>query len=368
MSFKISKEETNRFKALLHTAAEDLPSRKAIASIYSASLSQVHDPLNMANEIFTEVTRYSGNQVPEIPVDLFFGIGEGALRVWANGYPGGLQYNEITGADTFRFRTYRMDSAIAFAKAFAEDSRLDVLNKGMTRLMDEVLLKSQGNAFLTLAEALGNARTGGLGHVIPSFAKQSGAGHKLQIEDFNRLKVLMKRLNTSFAFGSTRSKQSNLTDLFMSPEMVADIRRMSYNPMNTTAVPDTQESTALGLPDTVRTNIFNGGGETTIWDVTIHEMSELGVGAPYNRLFQTYYTTAGAANAPTWVSATDEIIIGVDRAGSFSRVIQEDGEGNTFQLKVDDQFTAREEKVGWYGYTREGWVVGDARSVVGLLV
>lgn len=368
MSFKIAKEAVPQFKSLLKDSASNVSSQQSIASIYSASLSQVHDPLNMANKIFTEVTRYSGNQVPEIPIDLFFGIGEGALRVWANGYPGGLQYNEITGADTFRFRTYRMDSAIAFAKAFAEDSRLDVLNKGMNRLMDEVLLKSQGNAFLTLAEALGNARTGGLGHVIPSYAKANGGGHKLQIEDFNRLKVLMKRLNTSFAFGSTRSKQSNLTDLFMSPEMVADIRRMSYNPMNTTAVPDTQESTALGLPDTVRTNIFNGGDAQSIWDVNIWEMSELGLGAPYNRLFQTWYTTAGAAGAPTWNASTDEIIIGVDRNGSFSRVIQEDGEGNTFQLKVDNQFTNREEKIGWYGFTREGWVVGDARSVVGMIV
>ena len=46
---------------------------------------------------------------------------------------------------------------------------------------------------------------------------------------------------------------------------------------------------------------------------------------------------------------------------------QADG-GGTFTALPDDQFVARQEKTGFYGYLEEGRVCIDARAVVGIAV
>jgi hypothetical protein len=341
--------------------------QEAFASIMSSSLSRVLEPLNVANDIFTEVEVYTGRDVPEIPIDLYYGVGEGAFRVWSNGYPGGLAYNEISGFDSFRFRTSRMDSAIAWNKSYAADARMKVVERGLMRLMDEIMVKSQFNAFTVLADALGSARTANQSHVIASTAKTNSTARQFQLDDVNRLMTKIKRLNSSWANGTSRSAGSGLTDLYISPETMEQIRKMTYNPMNTTGVPDSAESTALGLPDEMRMEIYRNGGATEIYGKTLHELNEMGVGQVYNELFRQKYNAVGGG-APAWTVATDELVIGIDKSlGAFARVINADTNGSTFQLLVDDQHLARSEKMGYYGFTEEGWLVGLDKAIVGLL-
>ena len=341
--------------------------QEAFASIMSSSLSRVLEPLNVANDIFTEVEVYTGRDVPEIPIDLYYGVGEGAFRVWSNGYPGGLAYNEISGFDSFRFRTSRMDSAIAWNKSYAADARMKVVERGLMRLMDEIMVKSQFNAFTVLADALGGARTSNQSHVIASTAKTNSTARQFQLDDVNRLMTKIKRLNSSWANGTSRSAGSGLTDLYISPETMEQIRKMTYNPMNTTGVPDSTESTALGLPDEMRMEIYRNGGATEIYGKTLHELNEMGVGQVYNELFRQKYNAVGGG-APAWTVATDELVIGIDKSlGAFARVINADTNGSTFQLLVDDQHLARSEKMGYYGFTEEGWLVGLDKAIVGLL-
>jgi hypothetical protein len=341
--------------------------QEAFASIMSSSLSRVLEPLNVANDIFTEVEVYTGRDVPEIPIDLYYGVGEGAFRVWSNGYPGGLAYNEISGFDSFRFRTSRMDSAIAWNKSYAADARMKVVERGLMRLMDEIMVKSQFNAFTVLADALGGARTSNQSHVIASTAKTNSTARQFQLDDVNRLMTKIKRLNSSWANGTSRSAGSGLTDLYISPETMEQIRKMTYNPMNTTGVPDSAESTALGLPDEMRMEIYRNGGATEIYGKTLHELNEMGVGQVYNELFRQKYNAVGGG-APAWTVATDELVIGIDKSlGAFARVINADTNGSTFQLLVDDQHLARSEKMGYYGFTEEGWLVGLDKAIVGLL-
>ena len=66
--------------------------------------------------------------------------------------------------------------------------------------------------------------------------------------------------------------------------------------------------------------------------------------------------------------ATDELVIGIDKSlGAFARVINADTNGSTFQLLVDDPHLARSEKMGYYGFAEEGWLVGLDKAIVGLL-
>jgi hypothetical protein len=137
--------------------------------------------------------------------------------------------------------------------------------------------------------------------------------------------------------------------------------------MNTTGVPDSAESTALGLPDEMRMEIYRNGGATEIYGKTLHELNEMGVGQVYNELFRQKYNATGGG-APAWTVATDELVIGIDKSlGAFARVINADTNGSTFQLLVDDQHLARSEKMGYYGFTEEGWLVGLDKAIVGLL-
>ena len=370
IKFKTKEAEAKVLQLIKDSGSKDSsvskPAQEAFASIMSTSLSRTLEPLSVANQIFTEVVVYSGDTAPEVPIDTYFNIGEGALRIWSNGYPGGLAYNEISGDDNFRFRTSTMDSAIAWNKSYATAGRLDVVQKGMQRLLDEVMVKSQFNAFTVLAEALGAARTNGAAHVIASTAKTAGSARKFQLDDVNRLMTKIKRLNSSWANGTSRSPGSGLTDLFVSPEAMEEVRKMTYNPMNTSSLNgSTVTSTALGLPDDMRMEIYRSGGASEVYGKVLHELNELGLGAVYNELFRQRYVASGA---PTWVTATDELVIGVDLSvGAFARAINADTNGATFQMEVDDQHLARSKKMGYYGMQEEGWVVGLDRAIVGLL-
>lgn len=369
IKFKTKESEAKTLDLLRDSGSNDKATadtaRQAFASIMSASLSRTLEPLSIANDIFTDVEVYTGRNIPEVPIDLYWNIGEGTFRVWANGYPGGLAYNEIGGYDTFRYRVYRMDSAIAWNKSYAQDARMKVVERGLMRLMDEVMVKSQYNAFTVLADALGGARTRGLSHVIASTAKTNGTARRFQLDDVNRLMTLIKRLNSSWANGTSRSGGSGLTDLYMSPETMEEIRRLTYNPVNTIAIPDTNESTAMPAPDELRMEVYRSGGASELYGKRLHELNELGVGQVYNELFRQKYTQGPG---PAWNAATDELVIGIDKSvGAFARVINADDGGSTFQLQVDDQHLNRSEKMGYYGFTEEGWLVGNDNAIVGLL-
>ncbi len=369
ITFKTKEAEAKILKLIRDSGSKDASvsqvAQDAFASIISSSLSQVLDPLSIANEIFRDVIVYTGDTPPEIPIDTYFGLGEGTFRIWSNGVHGGLAYNEISGADSWRFRTTRIDSAIAWSKTYARNSRLDVVQKGIDRLLGEVLIKSQGRAFEVLARALGNASTEGKSHVIASTAKTAGSARNFQLDDVNRLMTRIKRINQSYAYGST-ARGTGLTDLFISPETMEKIRAMTYNPVNTTAIPDTNESTVLGLPDEMRMEIYRNGGASSIYGKALHEMQELGVGQTYNELFRQNYTQT--ADGPVWNAMTDEIVIGIDRnLGAFARAINADENNSTFQLLPDDQHFNRSDKMGYYGSQEEGWVVGNDKGIVGIL-
>ena len=68
--------------------------------------------------------------------------------------------------------------------------------------------------------------------------------------------------------------------------------------------------------------------------------------------------------------SADKILVGVDLSReAFIRPVARQAEGGgTFTALPDDQFVARQEKTGFYGYLEEGRVCIDSRAVVGLVV
>jgi hypothetical protein len=169
--------------------------------------------------------------------------------------------------------------------------------------------------------------------------------------------TLVKRINTSYAGGTTDSSYG-LTDLFVSPEIKADIRAFAYQPFTTTGTAGTN------LPDGAREEIYRGAGAQELYGVTLHELVELGVGAKYNALFNAF------KGSQTFDDTASEILVGLDlsREGFIRPIARQAESGATFSVLPDDQFVARSEKTGFYGSLEEGRVCIDARTVAGLIV
>ena len=147
-----------------------------------------------------------------------------------------------------------------------------------------------------------------------------------------------------------------------------DIRAMAYNPQNTIGSPNSDESTALGLPDAIRSEIFRNAGASEIYGKVLHEMLELEINGRYNTVFDTLY--AAASGALTFATANQELILGVNqsRQGLIKPIAQNSDSGETFTTQVDDQWPARAGKVGWWGSMNLGFTVIDSRVLSALII
>jgi len=246
-------------------------------------------------------------------------------------------------------------------KKFARKARLDVVSRTITKMLQEVLVKQERNQWSIALKALAEASTDGSTHVIAATTS-----NLFQLDDLNRLFTKIRRINVSFDGGTPAGFSSRgLTDLFVSPEIMEEVRSFAYEPMNTRAVPNTDESTAVPLPDSLRQQIYENAGASEIYGVMLHEVLEFGVNKVYNNLFDDFYS-----GTPTFDGVNDEILIGVDkgREACIKLVATNADTGDTFVAEPDDQFLSRSEKIGWFGATSQGNVVVDSRALVGVIV
>ena len=357
---------------------------EAFAAFLGPVIQQVLLQAGTASRIYTDAP-FNEDDSPSYPLDLYYNEGVGNISVWSQSMAGGLPTSMVSGGQELKIATYRLDAAVGFLKKYARRSRLDVVSKGLERMAQEVLVKQERNAWAVITKALANAVTNNKKHVTGSTTASV-----LQVHDFNRLMTLNKRLNESFANGTPDTAYSNgITDLFLSPEMMEQVRAFAYQPMNSRAAlgqsAAAENSNGIALPDNLREGIFNAAGAQEIYGVALNELIELGIGKKYNVLFDSIVTTDSVAGIPTggdngalaydgssaFDKANDEILIGVDNSkGAFIRPIatQDNASGGSFTVLPDDQFTQRADKTGFYGFLEEGRVCIDSRAVVGLVV
>ena len=216
-------------------------------------------------------------------------------------------------------------------------------------MANEVLVKQERNAWAVVLKALATATSNGQNHIHQT-------SDSLLLKDISALLTKVKRINTSYAKGSTTSSYG-VTDLFLSPEMVGDIREFAYNAVG---------NEGTDLPAGVREEIYRGAGAQEIFGISLHELVELGKNGKYNVLFDSFY----GANPGIFNPAADEVLIGLDLSkDAFVRPVARNSEtGGTFTAVPDDQFVSRSEKLGFYGSLEEGRVCLDGRAVAGIIV
>ena len=291
---------------------------------------------------------------------------------------GGLPTSQVEGVAEMKIATYRLDSAVSWLKRYARRSRLDVVSKAIERMATEVLIKQERNAWAVILRALAEASTNVMSSgsaVATKHIVASATDNQFVLGDLSALMTTLKRINESFSGHTPVAPWSNgLTDLYLSPEVKAQIRAFAWNPINTSGADNaTAAARNQTLPDNVREEIYRGGGMQSMFGVNIHEMVELGAGRKYNTLFNSFTSgTTPGHNSGVWQSS-DEIIVGLDNSrGSFIRPVAREAEsGGTFSALPDDQFNAygsRVEKVGFYGFLEEGRICIDSRAIAGIVL
>lgn len=345
LKLKNTPEQVELIKAMASresTVAKE--AQEAFAAFIGPVVNKVLMEAATSSAVYTDLA-YDEDDSPSIPLDLFQGEGEGLVSVWSQNVAGGLPTSTVEGLSELKVSTYRLDSAVSFLKRYARRGRLDVASKAIERMTNEVLIKQERNAWAVVLKALADSNnTVNMGSSTETFT----------LAKLNTLVKNVKRLNVSYAGGTTNSSYG-LTDIFISPETMSDIRAFAYNPVG-------QGST--DLPAGVREEIYRGGGTQEIYGISIHELVELGANQKYTKLFNEFFTGSPA------FTDSDDLVVGIDLTkDAFVRPVARNADsGSTFTATPDDQFVARSEKIGFYGSLEEGRVCIDSRAVAGIAI
>ncbi len=353
----------------------------ALAEFIGPVLAEVINNAPTISNLFTPL-QYNSDDNPSIPLDLYHDIfDEDYIKVYSQSVAGGLPTNYVqpTAAE-LKFTTYTLDSAVSFDRRYASRSRLDVVGKTFTRVAQEVLLKQERTSANLVLTAAANAATGSDTYSAKNrHIFRTAQANRLLLDDLNKLFTKAKRINASFVGGTPSGARRGITDLLVSPEVVESIRAMAYNPVNTVApnggTPHNQTDGVV-LTDNVRSQIFSQSGLTEFYGVSIMEVLEMGIGKRFNTIFDTVagttdYLDHGSTTASSvFNGATEEVIIGLDRSrDAMVRAIAVDSDtGSEFNLVADDQFSSRQQRIGYYGALEEGRMVLDNRALVGLIM
>jgi hypothetical protein len=379
---KITIKQTDDQLALIRAMGsnnreEAYEAQAAVAELLSPVVSEVINNAPTIGNLYSTIS-YGEYENPSLPLDLFHDINdENYIQVYSQQVAGGLPYSQVFPAhNELKFSTYTLDSALAFDRKYVRSSRLDVVSKTFTRMAQEVLYKQTKTAFNVLATALVKGK--GNTNTVGSQVIASTAADRFVLADFNNLITKSKRINSSFDHGTPiGGVRSGITDLLVSPEMVEELRAMAYNPINTVAGPvGTSDTTTDGLaaPESLREEMYRSAGLPAFYGINIMEINQLGVGQLFNKLFGAIVASEGATVAGggggTWSTTADEILIGIDRTkDSLIRpTVVGEGSPSEFQVLVDDQFSVRQNKIGYYGKVEEGRICINDKALIGLAV
>ena len=100
------------------------------------------------------------------------------------------------------------------------------------------------------------------------------------------------------------------------------------------------------------------------------EILELGANKRFTNLFETASVAGSASDGAGDFATNDDLVIGLDRSrDSLIRAVAVDEDnGGEFNLIADDQYSIRQNKIGYFGSIEEGRMILDDRALVGTIV
>jgi hypothetical protein len=228
--------------------------------------------------------------------------------------------------------TYEVGSSIDFAMKYARDARWDIVGRAMQVIEASFTRKMNDDGWRTLLYA-------GYGRNLTVYDDAATAGLFTK-----RLIALMKTVMRRNAGGnSTSVNRGQLTDVYVSPEAMEDIRSWDLSQVD----------------DFTRREIYLAGtgneefGQTSLFGVRLHDLDELGVGQEY----QNYAINTLGVSLP---GSKTELVVGLDLSKGDSFVMPWRQEIEVFE----DPTFHRQRRVGFYGFGEYGFSVLDSRRVL----
>jgi hypothetical protein len=366
INFKRTKEQLELVQAMASkNKTEAYAAQESIARYMSGVLAEVINNAPTLSNLFVRHP-FDMDDNPSFPVDLYADItADDFIKVYSQAVPGGLPTNDVVvPSQEMKVHMYSLDSAYSFSRKYAERSRLDVVAKTFQRMMQEVLMKQEKTSATMILGTLADNSANSDANPTTNALVQ-GSSTALLPADLNKLLVRVSRVNGAWNGGTPVSGRGSITDLIMSPERVADIRSMAYNPVNTVDSDRTVSSgvdSGLALPDAARMQLYNASGISEFMGIPIRQINELGKGQKYTNIFNSAFT--GTFNA------ADDLVLAVDLSkDAMIRAVSVDPDSQSeVVIEVDDQFVARQKRIGWYWDMEEGRLITDWRTILGLRI
>ena len=368
MQNKIKINRTEESIALIKALAsrdrhEAYQAQLALAAFVGPMVSEFIEKARTLSSLFTTL-EFEADDSPSIPVDLYYDItAEKEVQIWSQTTADGLATNFMQPVESdMKFHTNELNSAWHFDNKNVRKGRMDVVGKTLTKIMQAIMiLQDRYSAQLIL----GTLADGATNNTPSPLVDSDATGLNLQPSDINNVVTRAKRINSAWNGGTPKANgRSGPTDLILSPEAMGDIRGMAYNPVNNLGANGSTGTAASGVisaPDSLRDEVWGGGGIASFWGLGLMEILELGAGQVYTNIF-------GAEYAGTFVDGTDDLVLAIDRSvESMLRAVSLDEDtGAQFTIEPDDQFANRLKKTGFIGSVEEGRLVIDARAILGI--
>ena len=294
--------------------ALELPLRQGLLS--GDILDGIFEPIKLAQ-----------SATPEFPLDFLAPGTEKDFVAYTIPNHGYIPERHVEG-DYVMVPTYDIGASIDYLLKYARDARWDVVGRAMEVLEATFVKKMNDDGWHTLLAA-------GVDRNIVVFDSDASASQFTK-----RLVSLMKTVMRRNGGGnSTSANRGMLTDLFVSPEAMEDIRNWGLDQID----------------EITRREIYTAadGSLNRVFGVNLHDLDELGVGQEY----QAFFTTSLAASMP---GSDTEVVVGLDmrKRDSFIMPIRQE-----VQIFEDDTLH-RQKRAGFYGWAELGFAVLDNRRVI----
>lgn len=281
---------------------------------------------DIVNGLFQVLPMAPGSSV-EFPLDLIAPGEEADFIAYTNPGNGRIAERQVE-ADYLMVPTYNITSSIDWLLRFAREARWDVVGRAMQVLAASFVKKINDDGWQTLLSA-------GADRNIVVYDADATAGQFTK-----RLISLMKTTMVRQSGGNKASiKRGRLTDVFLSPEALEDIRNWGLDQVD----------------EVTRREIFVSaeGTLTRIFGVNLHDHDEFGESQEY-QLF--YLNQLGASLASTDL----ELVVGLDMQSNDSFLMPVKQEVTIFS----DPQLHRQQRAGYYGWAELGFAVLDNRRVL----
>ena len=328
MKFQPSAKSTEILKASGSKVKEESLSATAeLAKALELPLRQGVLDGNILNGIF-EPIKLEQSATSEFPLDFLSPGTEKDFVAFTIPNHGYIPQKNVEG-DYVMVPTYDIGASIDWLLKYARDARWDVVGRAMEVMEAQFVKKLNDDGWHTLISAAVDRN-------IIVLDADAAAGQFTK-----RLVSLMKTVMRRNGGGNTTSmNRGALTDLYVSPEAMEDIRNWNVDQID----------------EVTRREIFVADGDNAlnrIFGVNLHDLDELGEGQEY----QLFYENQLGASVPT---GDVEIVVGLDlrRNDSFVMPIRE-----TVQVFEDDTLH-RQRRAGVYGWAEQGFAALDNRRII----